>query len=470
MKRVVAVLLLMCVAFAANVTIGAPVKSAVLYSNGFCYSVREGTAQVPRGESLFKVENFTKSAFFSSVSASGSSGAIAEIYPYLDEWNETSVETELVSLEKLLNMSLNSEITFIAGNTTKQGKLAWFDAGNIGVVSDGVFSLYPLSQIARLDSPVGDFSEQVETNESKTESGLAIRVADSGEGEYRLRLGYLSSGSSWSPNYKLYLQEEAPKGKGALQGWAEIRNSGGEDWEGINLTLVVGYPRIERYSYMPSDYAYKQAYAEEASAGAVPNAEPSFTSSAFSSYIYYGLSSPATIRSGESRQLPLFTHEQEYEREYFWSTSSQMPEKAFILNNTGPVARAGGIVSVYLGDEFLGEDSISYTPRNQSMRVVVSDLPDIHVKKEEINQTSTEEYRSTTIAYKQRLSITNAMDEAITLRINDQMRYGAETRLISSSIPAVQKPGRILEWNVEIPKGGSATIDYEYSVTSTRYY
>lgn len=470
MKLVVAVLLLACVAFAANVSIEAPVKSAVLYSNGFCYSVREGAVQAPSGESLFKIENFTKSAFFSSVSASASSGAIAEIYQYLEEWNETTSEKALLSFEKLLNMSLNSEITFITGNSTKAGKLVWFDERNIGVVSGGVFSIYPTSQLAKLDSPIGEFSEDVEKNESKRESGLAIRVVNASAGEHKLRLGYLSSGSSWSPNYKFYLQEESQKGIGTLHGWAEVSNSGGEDWDRISLTLVVGYPRISRQQYVNYDYAYKQAYSEEFAMGAAPNVEPSFTSAPFSSYIYYSLASPATIKSGESRQLPLFTRQQEYEREYFWDTSRQSPEKVFILNNTGSAARAAGIVSVYLNGEFLGEAPVAHTPLNQQMRVAVSDLPDIHVKKEEINQTSTEEYRSTTIRYKQRLAVTNAIGEKLTLRINDQMRYGAEVRFISSSAPALQKPNRILEWNVTVESGETALIDYEYDVTSTRYY
>jgi len=471
MKRAFAFLLLLaCTAFAANVTVSAPVGSVILYSNGFGYAVRTGTAQSIGGDTTFHIINFTPSAFTSSISARDSAGAVSEVYSYRMVWNETTRTPQLLQFGELLNRSLNHDINFTVGTAAKAGRLVWYDGERIGVLANGAFSIYQTSSLTQLGSPVSQFSESVELNETKTESGLAVRVANASAGSHALNLGYLVSGADWAPNYKFYITSEAASGTGTLQGWAEVRNGAGEDWNGVDLTLVVGYPRIARYQgYYDSYKQYGGAMAAEGMSA--PNAAPGFTYSPFSSYIYYHLSSPAVLADGETRELPLFERPQQaYRREYFWDTSSQMPEKVFILNNTSTTPRAAGIVSVYLNGEFLGEQAVDYTPRNREMRVAVADVPDINTKKEELNHTTTDSGRMTVTDYRYRLTITNAMGEAANLRINDQMGYGDTVRLVSSSLPVVQKPGSVLEWNAHIADGQTLTIDYEYTVSNVRYY
>ncbi len=461
--------LLSALALAANQTVSAPVTSAVVYSNGFSYMTRFGAMQLLGGDLTLHVINFTPSAFASSVSAGDSGAAISELYDYRMEWNETKNTTELLTFAQILNRSLNSDINFTVGTTANKAKLVWFDGERIGVLAGGAFSIYPISSITKLDSPVAQFSEAKEENETKTEYGLAVREANASAGEHKLRLNYLVSGASWTPNYKFYLTGEAASGSGTLHGWAEVQNNAGEDWNGINLTLVVGYPHIARYS---NYYDMRQTSAGAAEGIYMPtaNVAPGFTYSPFSAYVIYTLSSPATIKNGETRELPLFERQgQEYKREYFWNTSYGPPVKTFILNNTSTTPRAAGIASVYLNGELLGEDSIGYTPRNQEMRVTVADLPDIHTMREELNHTTYTEGNMRVTDYKLRLTITNGMNEDVELRINDQMSYGDTVRLVSSSIPVVQEPGNILEWKPAIAKGQTLTINYDYTVADVIY-
>ena len=469
MRKYVILLALALVAIAAsaaNVTVSAPVTSAVLYSNGFSYITRSGTAQLAGEDTTLHIINLTRSAFTSSISAADSAGAVSEIYGYDMSWNETKNTTELLSFAQILNKSLDSEIQFTVGTAAKTGKLVWYDTERIGVLANNAFSIYSISSITNLDSPVAQFNETHEENETKSEYGLAVREKNATAGGHNLRLNYLVSGATWTPNYKYYITSEAASGNGTLQGWAEVLNNAGEDWNGINLTLVVGYPRIARYT---SYYDTYKSYAGAAESAAVPtpNAAPEFTYSPFSAYVIYRLSSPATIKDGETRELPLFERQgQEYKREYFWDTSNSAPEKIFILNNTSTTPRAAGIVSVYLNGELLGEESIGYTPRNQEMRVTVADLPDIHVKKESLNQTTSQDGNTRVTRYEYRLTVENTMNEDVDLRINDQMYYGDRVRLVSSTLPATIKPNSILEWNAHIAKGQKLEIGYIYEVTN----
>ncbi|MFS2011920.1 hypothetical protein ACCD06_18865 [Azospirillum sp. CT11-132] len=72
-------------------------------------------------------------------------------------------------------------------------------------------------------------------------------------GERRVRVGYVAEMPLWKATYRLSLgtgrgqngQEQngqPDKGNGALQGWAVLENLSGEDWRGVDLTVVSGNP------------------------------------------------------------------------------------------------------------------------------------------------------------------------------------------------------------------------------------
>lgn len=68
-------------------------------------------------------------------------------------------------------------------------------------------------------------------------------------GERRIRVGYVAEMPLWKATYRLSLTQTgqaqtgpAKEGSGALQGWAVLENLSGEDWQGVDLTVVSGNP------------------------------------------------------------------------------------------------------------------------------------------------------------------------------------------------------------------------------------
>jgi hypothetical protein len=69
-------------------------------------------------------------------------------------------------------------------------------------------------------------------------------------GERRVRIGYVAATPLWKATYRLSLgmdgaatqNGQAQEGRGALQGWAVLENLSGEDWRGVDLTVVSGNP------------------------------------------------------------------------------------------------------------------------------------------------------------------------------------------------------------------------------------
>ncbi len=71
----------------------------------------------------------------------------------------------------------------------------------------------------------------------------AVGFNFSGDGERRIRLGYVVQAPIWKTSYRLLLEEgEGPDSKGTLQGWAIVENQTDNDWSDVELSLVSGRP------------------------------------------------------------------------------------------------------------------------------------------------------------------------------------------------------------------------------------
>jgi Domain of unknown function (DUF4139) len=69
----------------------------------------------------------------------------------------------------------------------------------------------------------------------------AITLTTRGSGTRTLRVGYVVAAPLWKATFRLSLPSEA--GASAhLQGWAVLENMSGEDWRGVELTLLSGNP------------------------------------------------------------------------------------------------------------------------------------------------------------------------------------------------------------------------------------
>jgi len=69
-----------------------------------------------------------------------------------------------------------------------------------------------------------------------------LRLLSKGADKRKLRVAYLAAAPVWKASYRLVL-DPAPDAKtGLLQGWATLENLSGQDWKGVDLTLVSGRP------------------------------------------------------------------------------------------------------------------------------------------------------------------------------------------------------------------------------------
>jgi hypothetical protein len=76
---------------------------------------------------------------------------------------------------------------------------------------------------------------------SRDQDVRRMTISTTGAGERNLYVSYISEVPVWKTTYRIVLPSKADK-KPLLQGWAIVDNTVGEDWDGVELSLVAGAP------------------------------------------------------------------------------------------------------------------------------------------------------------------------------------------------------------------------------------
>jgi hypothetical protein len=132
-------------------------------------------------------------------------------------------------------------------NRSKDGEVVIDDV--ISLVTDGgdvrSFTLTPALHVRIVD---GDLRQEVSryldvVGSSREQDVRQMVISTSGAGERPLFVSYVSEVPIWKTTYRLVLRDKDSKAKPLLQGWAIIDNTIGEDWKGVELSLVAGAPQ-----------------------------------------------------------------------------------------------------------------------------------------------------------------------------------------------------------------------------------
>jgi hypothetical protein len=118
----------------------------------------------------------------------------------------------------------------------------------LAVVTDSgelrTFDLTPRLSVRVLEGDLrGDIRRYLDIVASTRQRDLRrMNIATSGTGDRKLYVSYISEVPIWKSTYRLVLPTKAGE-KPLLQGWAIVDNTIGEDWAGVELSLVAGSPQ-----------------------------------------------------------------------------------------------------------------------------------------------------------------------------------------------------------------------------------
>jgi hypothetical protein len=300
--------------------------------------------------------------------------------------------------------------TFGEGDRTSQTR-------EVSVVTDAgelrTFEVSPRLAVRVLDGDLrGDIRRYLDIVASTRQKDLRrMSIATSGTGDRQLYVSYISEVPIWKSTYRLVLPARAGD-KPLLQGWAIVDNTIGEDWAGVELSLVAGSPQsfIQELSQplyarrpvvpLPSSaqlspQTHEATLIAEASApsdgmprakmamaggvaGAMPPPPPApnpavmlraeaaydaiaateaaATGRELGDLFEYRLKEPVTIRKNQSALVPIINAQVEAERVSVWNArTGQRPRAAVWLTNATPYTLDGGAFSVLEDATFTGE-------------------------------------------------------------------------------------------------------------------
>jgi hypothetical protein len=123
-----------------------------------------------------------------------------------------------------------------------------------------------------------------------------------------------------------------------------------------------------------------------------------------------------------------------------------------------------GIVRVYKKDrsgaeQFVGEDSIDHTPKDETLRLHVGDAFDVVAEKSQSDYKVVSPHENETAWT---LSLRNRKDEDVVVTVREPM--GGDWKLISSSVPGKKIDQQTLEFEVPVPKGKEVKLTYRVGV------
>lgn len=364
---------------------------------------------------------------------------------------EQNYEYDLVSSDKLLDKYLDKEITVTSDNESFTGKLLSRSGGITLQTQKGVVVLNNVKKI-----------EYPDAAGLLTKPTLIWQIYTDSSGSREVETTYLTGGMNWKANYIATIDQSDSKAN--IKGWVTIENNAGTAYPDAKLKLVAGdINRIEAPQY----WYEKGMPVPTATSYAVGAPPPDFTQEGLFEYHLYTLQRPTTLNNNEIKQISLLSADDvPAKKEYSYDGARDGEKVKVTLNITNseenglgmPLPK--GVVRAYKADsdgqlQFLGEDSIDHTPKDEKLRINVGNAFDIVGKR---TVTDREGLGSYGIRESYSIELKNHKTEDAKITVTEHL-YG-NWQVTKASEQYKKKDANTIEFEVNVPKDGTKTITY----------
>ena len=306
---------------------------------------------------------------------------------------------------------------------------------------------------------------------------LVMKLDNGLAGPQELELSYLTAGLSWKADYVGELA--AADSHLDLTGWVTLNNTSGTAYRDAQLQLVAG--DVNRVRDLPSPAMQKEGMRMMAAAAPMMEEEALFE------YHLYSLARPTTIADNQSKQVALlaaqgiparkeliFKGNDYYYRAQQGEIGVKLKASVFLEIDNREEANLGlplpkGVVRIYKKDsqgkaQFVGEDRIDHTPKNETLRLKLGEAFDVTADKTQtdfvkLSGTGPWQYQFET-AY--RLHLRNAKSEAVPVKVREPIP--GDWKILESSHPHQKVSANLAEWEIRIPAEGETVLTYRVRV------
>ena len=374
---------------------------------------------------------------------------------------EQNYQYDLVSLDKILRKFIDRNIKLVnESNEVVEGKLLSAAGGQI-VIQKPQGGLVMLPNVSKYRFSVDRLPEGLITRPT-----LVWLVNSNSSGKQDVEVSYQTAGMSWHTEYVAVLNKDDSKLD--LNSWVSIDNQSGATYKNAKLKLVAGDVNLVQNMMQRRQDGLN--YVMEKSTVS----DKQFQEKAFFEYHIYNLQRATTIANNETKQISLFeASDVPATKKYFYGSSSNRwywnqsgkkkvaviiefdNKKEFDLGIPMPK----GKVRVYKSDgealEFIGEDLIDHTPKDETVKLKIGDAFDITAE-----EVQTVNKQISTKVWEQEYEITFKNHKKKNVTIEVERNLGTNWEILSSSFKYKKKDAFKILFNVPVKAGKESKLTF----------
>jgi hypothetical protein len=389
---------------------------------------------------------------------------------------EQNYEYDIVGSQKLLQKYVDQQIQLVTQDGHEyQGTLL---SGRDDIIlqdNDGGVTVIRLDQVQRIDFP--------ELPDGLITRPTLVWLLDAGRGGNQdVEVTYTTGGINWNADYVVQLNQADTALD--LNGWITLNNQSGATYTDAKLKLVAGDVNVIRQAKPAAD---RGIVVEEA----MPAAEPPVQEREFFEYHLYDVQRPVTVRDRQTKQIE------------FTSATDIAAEKFFVYDGAPglgfygyPISDAGygsysspdvniylqfqnkeeaglgiplpaGRVRVYKADvdgslQFVGEDQIDHTPKDESLRLLLGNAFDIVGER---RQTDFQKLGRNVIEESFEITLRNHKKHDVEVRVVEHLFRWSEWEMVQESAGHTKLDQTTAEWRLPVSADGEAKLTYTVRYT-----
>jgi hypothetical protein len=318
--------------------------------------------------------------------------------------------------------------------------------------------------------------------------GLILRpqlewlVTSTKEGQQKAEISYLAGGLSWNCNYVALLAKEG--GKIDMTGWVTLSNNSGTSFKNAGLKLVAGDVNIVKQEFGQEMRMAKSMAVNDA-------AQPQFRQTELFEYKLYALQRRTDLQSNETKQIELTSgngipskkvfiydgladswrmwhNNYSYRSQGSFGQQSNPKVGTFVTFKNDDKSGLGiplpkGKVRVYQRDDdgkeqFIGEDEIDHTPKNEEVRLYLGNAFDI------VGERAQKDFKSfangRVVEETVEIKVRNHKSESVEVQVYEHPWRWNQWEIVSASTEWTKVDQSTLKFPVKIGKDEEKVVRY----------
>jgi hypothetical protein len=393
---------------------------------------------------------------------------------------EQNFQFDLVSTQKLLLKFIDKQITVDknVGNavTPITGTLLSATDGIVLKGTDGsIYSLPGYTSVRFPDLPGG----------LNTRPTLVWDVSSPAGGSQKTRVTYQTGGITWWADYNLIFNEGADANSGLLDlsAWVSIINQSGATYGNSKLKLIAG----DVHRAQPVAMEMRREVLAKASAA--PAEMDGFTQKDFFEFHLYTLGRPTTLPNNSTKQIELFDQARQIPAKkvlvYYGALQPYLYDSPYTDRSMGVAMNKK--VDVYLefkndkqyglgvplpagrlrvsqldkadsSLEFIGEDTIDHTPKDELVRVKLGSAFDVVGERRQVDFAVDSKAR--VMEEEIEVKLRNHKSQPVDVIVKENLYRWSKWTIVTKTHNFVKEDARTISFPVKVPKDGETVIRY----------